>query len=129
VGDFNGDGLADIASALGTQVYLKLNTGLDGPAGFTQVIGVVPNNWGASEYTWAGDFDGDGRADLLSGAGATAFFKFTTDAGFNEVEAFRPHFNWGGSGYGWVGDFDGDGRDDIARASGGNVYIDGVADR
>jgi hypothetical protein len=136
VGDFNGDGLADIASAIGAQVFIKFSTG----TGFTQAVynvpaiwaGTnftqeeydVPGNWGTAWYwTWAGDFNGDGRTDLLTAQDSAAFFKFKTDTGFNQVEALRPGINWGSDGRSWAGDFDGDGRDEIARATSGHVQI------
>jgi len=63
--DFNGDGLADIASAEHDQVYMKLSRG----DGFHSETWTAAPNWGDEGWTWVGDFDGNGAADAASAAG------------------------------------------------------------
>jgi C1A family cysteine protease len=132
VGDFNGDNIPDIASgdkttligggaisqASGGNVYMKLSTG----TGFISQTWTVDNNWGSSNYTWVGDFNGDNRTDIASASGGNVFMKLSTGTGFDS-QTWTVDSRWGGSDYTWVGDFDGDGKTDIASASGGNVYM------
>lgn len=79
VADFNHDGRQDVASAgwfpasPGAKVHLGLG---DGAGGVREVISV----WGLAEYPVSspseiesGDFDGDGKLDLLTSDGATSF--------------------------------------------------------
>ncbi|MDJ0908194.1 MAG: VCBS repeat-containing protein [Woeseiaceae bacterium] len=130
-GDFNGDGRDDIASAYGSTVYMKLGRpgsittsplGATGP-GFTSTAwDGASNEWGGGDYTFAGDFNGDGRADIASMYGSTAYMKLSTGSGFTSV-AWPINGTWGGSGYTFAGDFNGDGMDDIATAIGNRVYL------
>lgn len=113
VGDFDGDGLADIASyhpGTGTW-WVSLSTG----DGFTT------RRWGtySTKTGWtsqvAGDFNGDGRDDIASyhpGAGAW-WVSLSTGEGFTPVlwDAFSTKSGWSRQ---VVGDFDGNGLDDIA---------------
>jgi RHS repeat-associated protein len=118
LGDFNGDGLSDIASAYGGNVYMKLSTG----SGFTSQTWTVPAAWGEAGYTWLGDFNGDGLSDIASAKFGNVYMHLSTGKGFTSQTWTVPNA-WGGAGYTWLGDFNGDGLSDIASAYGGNVYM------
>lgn len=120
--DFNGDGRADIASADGGYVHMKLATA----NGFTSQSWPVSNQWegagGNGGYTWVGDFDGNGLADIASANGGNIFMKLSTGSGY--TSATWPAANaWGGPEWTWAADFNGDGRTDIASASGSTIYV------
>ena len=93
-----------------------------GGLGFSQQNWTVPNQWGSSDYTWSGDFDGDGRTDIASANGGNIYVKLSTGSGFTQ-QVWPVPANWGSSSYTWTGDFNGDGKTDIATAIGGNVYV------
>jgi len=112
-GDFNGDGLTDIAGYSGANSiwYVNLSTG----------TGFLPNSsWtahdGGKTNNLSGDFDGDGRTDLA---------KYVSGTNWKVCLSSGTNFNKTGSGI-WngtntsaancaVGDFNGDGRADIIR--------------
>src|SRR5262245_66425935 len=62
VGDFNGDGKTDIASALSDQVFMHLSTG----TGFVNETWFVSNVWAGPGSTWVCDLHGDGKTDVAS---------------------------------------------------------------
>lgn len=117
-GDFNGDGRADV-------IWRNASTGalsnwLGQPdGGFLNndahaMVAGVPASW---QVVGIGDFNGDGRADLLwrnMADGALSNWLADIHGGFtpNDANALVS-----GIGLGWriagVGDFNGDGRDDI----------------
>ncbi|MFI9549904.1 FG-GAP-like repeat-containing protein [Streptomyces sp. NPDC052016] len=125
-GDFNGDGLTDVAAMYyypdkSTKMWTLLAKS-DGT--FRSPIpswGANPGKWGFPNATLqAGDFNGDGRDDIAawynSPDGTDTLYTFTANVqgGFN-----APFPNWSGT---WnrsiikltTGDFNGDGRDDLA---------------
>jgi len=118
VGDFNGDGKTDIATALSGNIYVRLSTG----SGFDNQTWVVPNTWGGSGYTWVGDFNGDGKTDIASANGGNIYVHLSTGSGFDNQIWVVPN-TWADAGYTWVGDFNGDGKTDIATALSGNIYV------
>lgn len=76
MGDFNGDGLDDIASANGSTVYMKLSNG----SGFYNPGNEFVNpTWGGAEWTFAGDFTGDGVADIASARDGWVYVKVLND--------------------------------------------------
>jgi V8-like Glu-specific endopeptidase len=134
-GDFDGDGRTDIGAAYdngsASTSFLTWHataTGLDAPVTqWTTAAGV----WGLTQSTWvAGDFNGDGRADLASfydyRNNTTNLFLWTANAAgkFDEKGV-----KWNGLSFTpakarfVTGDFDGDGRIDIGAA-----YDNGNAD-
>lgn len=143
LGDFNGNGRLDIASPHGPWVLVKTtDPDITFPSG-TRCLQhhsatAVTNEWGAAQYTWVGDFNGDGKDDIASGSGEVVYMKisrpgFHSFAGFDSYTwsitsysgPFAPWTGplWGGSDYTWVGDFDGDNKDDIASAIGSSVRV------
>ncbi|RKT09719.1 FG-GAP repeat protein [Streptomyces sp. 1114.5] len=140
VGDFNGDGKADIAivydygksgDASRTGLWTFTSTG----AGFSSAKQVWDSstdpvkswNWNASKVT-AGDFNGDGRTDIAiaydygktGDASRTGLWTFTsTGAGFSSAKQVWDSstdpvksWNWNASKV-TAGDFNGDGKADI----------------
>ena len=120
-GDFDGDGLSDIASAQGGAVYVKLNRGTAN-ARFDEYVWPVSNTWGGAEYTFAGDFNGDGKADIASANAGSVYLKLSNGSGFTSVT--WPVTNaWGSGPFTFAGDFNGDGKTDIASVNGGTAYM------
>ena len=125
-GDFNGDGRDDVAylvrntlsGAAEADVYVALSEGLQ--------FG-TPTRWHdyfcvGSDVCDVGDFNGDGRDDLISFSRATASYGnvFVALSGnssgfdrFLDTQVWNGYFCVG-SEWCQVGDFNGDGRDDIA---------------
>ena len=120
-GDLNGDGLTDLIHLTGSNYVHTWIARLDG----TFVIGTFSPGpgygiqWGSWE---TGDFNGDGRDDLmhLTGGDYARPWLSRGDGSF-DVGYFSP-----GPGYGiqwgsWeTGDFNGDGRDDLMHLTGGD---------
>ncbi len=137
-GDFNGDGVGDLAAFYGYEDgRVTLLTWLGrGDGGFTGPLHswtAAPGNWNFDAMTaQAGDFNGDGRDDVAVwyayGDGGDKLFTMLArpDGGFG---AHSSSFERA-PGDGWhvnrmkfaTGDFDGDGRDDLAALYG---YRDG----
>ena len=133
VGDFNGDRKDDIASASGNSVYMKLShPGSQTFNGFTSQTWAVPNLplvvqpwstlWGSSEYTWVGDFNGDGKGDIASAIGGTIRMHLSMGDRFAS-DTWNVVNEWASGAWTRVGDFNGDGKDDIASANGGTIYM------
>jgi len=131
VGDLDGDGYGDLAvgapgysgGAGAVYLYRGSSTGL-GTTAATLLQGSGTDNYGAS-VAGAGDFNGDGYGDLLTGApgygggigvayvygGSPSFFTnpLATAVGRAGYAASR-----GGTAVAGVGDVNGDGYDDVA---------------
>ncbi|WP_158710472.1 FG-GAP-like repeat-containing protein [Streptomyces flavochromogenes] len=127
-GDFNGDGVGDLASIYGysdgrVSLFTWLGKG-DGTFGSaTRSWTADPGHWYFENMTpYSGDFNGDGRDDLAvwydySDTTDTLFTFTTTVTGtFNHpVQYWRGLTGWEQSRAKTVsGDFNGDGRDDLA---------------
>ena len=125
-GDFNGDGYSDIALFYGysgnetkLSVFYGSASGLTAPVLVWDSNGTL--NWDVAKVV-AGDFNGDGKADIAlfyGYAGAeTVLYEFYGSSGGPTA----PSLVWdsGAGNYDWnfikpvVGDFNGDGKQDIA---------------
>jgi serine/threonine protein kinase len=119
VGDFNGDGAADLAwhafveRAKHTSVALSNRDGL-----FTFTApDISPPRWGGEWRAYVADVDGDERDDLVFNAlgqeNLTRILRSNGDGTFSEVHG-AIHVAQGWHGYAaYLGDVDGDGRPDF----------------
>ncbi|HEY8132772.1 MAG TPA: VCBS repeat-containing protein [Thermoanaerobaculia bacterium] len=123
VGDFNGDGKDDIASASGGNIRMKLSNPGPGLTGFRSETWTVINNWAPAGWVFVGDFNGDGRADIASASGSVVNMKLSQPDGRLKDFAWSVTPEWGAASYARVGDFNGDGLADIASPDGDTVHM------
>jgi hypothetical protein len=122
-GDLNGDGRTDLitgtGAAVGVSGHVKVFDGRTGAL----IRSFFPYDaaFGGGVTVAAGDVDGDGRADIITGAasasrGHVKVFDGRTGAELHSFFAYDAGFTGGVSVAG--GDVDGDGRDDIITGAG-----------
>jgi len=123
VGDFNGDGKADILwqnSSTG-QVYIWLMNGTAIASGGSPGTFNVNSGW---NVVGVGDFDGDGKADILwqnGGTGDVYVWLMNGTNVTNDGDLGTQTPDWSIQG---IGDFNGDGKSDILwRNISGEVYF------
>lgn len=126
-GDFNGDGLMDLAcySGSGNSWSVGLSTG----SGFNQEVwssGAVPG-LPITNQCLTGDFNGDGMTDLVChGAGTSWFIGLSTGSGF-VAQSWTSNLDAGvvAGNLCVTGDFNGDGMTDLAcyTGSGTGWYV------
>jgi len=126
-GDFNGDGYADVmamynlgGSTTGAYEWLGTSSGLNYKGQIWQASGFT---WSAARWV-SGDFNGDGRADVMAmynlgtqsdGSNATGAYEWL---GTSSGLSYKGQI-WQASGFTWsaaqfvAGDFNGDGLDDV----------------
>src|SRR5262245_6427225 len=122
VGDFNGDGKPDIATANTTASSLSVLIN-DGSGGFRTAVNYGAGNGGWSTYLALGDFNGDGKSDLAlinANDSGTIFLH-------NGSGSVAPRTNFSiaiGSPYSLaVGDFNRDGKTDLALGFEKDTYL------
>jgi RHS repeat-associated protein len=122
VGDFNGDGLTDIATwgNQSTAMAVNLSTG----NGFKFSNWTVWNGafWlNTIGLNYIGDFNGDGKTDIVAAKGTTVNLLLSTGDKFREILGLASTLNADGKNY--VGDFNGDGKSDIVNYNGTNNTV------
>jgi RHS repeat-associated protein len=124
LGDFNGDGLTDIMgrTGVGGLWHVTLSNG-------TSFGGAGSGNWsghsGTTSNNFLGDFNGDGKTDIMGYTGSGGLWHVALSDGTN--------FNAPGSGTFWqghdrgsasnfLGDYNGDGKTDIAGYKANGIW-------
>jgi hypothetical protein len=123
--DFNGDGKLDLVVGHGA-----------GPSGASASISVLLGNGDGTfqtpvSYTTAadpvsvavGDFNGDGKADIVSANAIDHNYSILLGNGDGTFQPARTTHVTAGAGAVVVGDFTGDGKADLAMASGNGVSV------
>ena len=120
-GDVNGDGLADIVAGAGAGglSHVKVFSGATGAELYSFVA--FASGFTGGVYVAAGDIDGDGHADVVTGAGPgggphVKVFSGATGSETASFLAYDPSFGGGVSVA--ASDVDGDGRADIVTGAG-----------
>ncbi len=134
-GDFNGDGKADLAKAMnngngGTNIDVHISNG-DNAFNLQRWATNQGGFWDTQQWL-AGDFDGDGKADLAKamndGNGGTNIDVHISN-GNNTFSLQRWATNQGGfwDTQQWLaGDFDGDGKADLAKAMNNGINLTNI---
>src|SRR5204863_166334 len=122
VGDVTGDGIDDIVTAPGPGVAPVVKV-FDGASG-QQVAGFVAyDNFLGGAYVAVGDVNGDGFADIITGAGAGGGPHVKAFSGVvmgQQMLSFMAYAStYTGGVYVTAGDVDGDGKAEVVAGSGG----------
>ncbi|MGH7285234.1 MAG: polysaccharide deacetylase family protein, partial [Polyangiaceae bacterium] len=121
LGDFDGDGRADVCAADGDGVVCAHSVRDTGSGGLatTRFAGAVHLDIDARAGLWLADLDGDGRADLCARGNAVMMCALANKGGFAKPRAFARGVE-GGTNI-LFGDIDGDKKADIC-----GTFVDGV---
>ncbi len=98
-----------------------------GGSGFAQYQSLAPATLYYSQLTFAADFTGDGRTDIVTPDGGDAtqnnyFVSVANGSGFTKQVWSSPN-RWASATHWGVGDFDGNGKADFATVNGGIIYV------
>jgi hypothetical protein len=122
-GDVNGDGLADLVAGAGPgSSHVKVFDGVTNAE--VRSFFAFPPSFTGGVYVASGDVDGDGYADVITGADAggsphVKVFSGQTGAELASFLAFTPSFSGGVRVA--AGDVDGDGLVEIVTGAGGGA--------
>ncbi|HTM07264.1 MAG TPA: FG-GAP-like repeat-containing protein, partial [Verrucomicrobiae bacterium] len=110
--DFDGDGRTDLLNWTTTTKFMFAFSNGDGTVRPSPVI-TTPTGWNLNTYR-TGDFNGDGKADLISVGNSKFISVFSNGDGTITVSPNQPAVptGWDSSRM-WAGDFNGDGITDL----------------
>lgn len=121
-GDSDGDGKTDMIASSNGQIITMLSNG-DGtfrPAPLSPWP--RPSPWN-NTHAWSGDFNGDGRTDLVSEKDGKLVFAFSNGDGSYTTPATPAQVTgWGSNQPVFIGDFNGDGKADLVNVNNGFLY-------
>jgi hypothetical protein len=127
VGEFNGDGIADLINFY-TNGSVRILFG-NGDGIFTQFIAPVTGDNASTNYYRfdQGDFNGDGLTDLVHfvSDGAVIIWLAKGDGNFDIKPGFRPWSTYSISANNYrfvIGDYNGDGKSDMVHLINGNTF-------
>jgi len=112
VADLNGDGLQDLAYYGEPRELVVVEQAENGNWGAKQTFDIPDGSRNPGALA-TGDFNGDGKTDLLM-VGRNALYLILQEEGGELAPAVKLPSSTGASGFLLVGDFDGNGLDDIA---------------
>ncbi len=118
-GDVNGDGRADIIAGAGPGAapHVKAFDGVSDA--LISSFFPFPSNFAGGVRVAAGDVDGDGRADIITGSGAAlAHVKVFSGRSGDAIQSFFPYGSFAGGVNVASGDVTGDGVPDIITGAG-----------
>ena len=123
VGDFDGDGLSDLL-ARRLDGALILYSG-NGSGGFLKAERPVGYGWGSFTAVFSpGDFNGDGRADVITRTADTSLYLYPGNGSGGWLPRQRIGAGWNFTSIISPGDFSGDGRSDLlARSADGSLWM------
>ncbi|MEH6377568.1 FG-GAP-like repeat-containing protein [Streptomyces sp. KLMMK] len=132
VGDFNGDGKADLLATkrAGGKLYLYPGTNGKGLNALGDRIEIGSGAWNGMKHLTAGDFNGDGKTDLVAAktdTGQLFLYPGTRKSGLDALDD-RVEIGtgaWNGMNKVVSGDFNGDGKADIVatKTETGELYL------
>lgn len=126
IGDYNGDGKMDLATAADGHLYTYLSNG-NGTYSL-QTPFDYPNGKFNAPHVWPGDYNGDGCTDLATAESGKLYTYLSNCNGFNGTYTLAQSLGYNypnGNftiGYVWTGDYNGDGRIDLATTENGKLY-------
>ncbi|QFY42468.1 DUF946 domain-containing protein [Candidatus Methylospira mobilis] len=122
VGDFNGDGKAEIVQAWGDELNFIMY-GSDGYGGL-KTLWTGSMGQGSGAVTWlVGDFNGDGKSEIIQGWGDDLnFIMYGSDGAGGLKTLWTGAMGEGSGAVTWlVGDFNGDGKSEIVQGWGDDL--------
>ncbi|HYH02340.1 MAG TPA: FG-GAP-like repeat-containing protein, partial [Bacillota bacterium] len=122
-GDFNGDGKTDVIVTLSSGSYWYLSTGMDNAFKPYQAYVRTDFTLGNVQFT-PGDFNGDGKTDILVTTGSGTYWYYSTGSGnaYQIYQAYyRPELTYGKVQF-TPGDYNGDGKTDIIYTTSAGSY-------
>ncbi len=113
VGDFNGNGSADLVTWLGAPANVWNMDLSVKPYGFNFTPEVWHGDWGSDGPIQVGDLNGDGKSDVFMWRGTDLWSVNLSNPKGTDFVAAEWTGMWGSDGPNFVGDLDGDGTSDV----------------